>query len=254
MNLLDKLYGKNHITFAIVWIVAYVVLASMADDISLDLGTAKIVTVPVLAAMSVLLGAWVRHAKNEGLFAFTTPSVPAARLLFYVPAIIVAAKKVFFGFNPQAPAIECALWVASMVFVGYLEELIFRGFLFRAMDEENRTRAIIVTSITFGIGHIVNLFNASGQDLVMTLCQIAFAVSVGFMLVMMLLKSGSLWPCIIFHMVNNALSIFEDEAAQIALFGSEQAAMLVGVSAGCLIALAYALYLAKALPDVEPRS
>ena len=252
MNLLDKLYRKSRITFAIVWIVAYVVITSSADGISADLGTEKIFTVPVLAAMSMLLWLWVRHAQKKGLFALTAPSVPAARLLFYVPAFVVATKKVYFGFTPQASALECVLWVASMVFVGFLEELIFRGFLFRAMDEQNRTRAIIVTSITFGIGHIVNLFNASGQDLAMTLCQISFAVSVGFMLVMMLLKSGSLWPCIIFHMVNNALSVFEDETVEIALFGSEQAAMLVGVGAGCLIALAYTMYLARALPDVDP--
>ena len=66
MKLLDKLYEKNHLTFAIVWIVAYVMIASTADGISLDLGTAKLVSVPVLAALTVLLWAWIRHAKLEG--------------------------------------------------------------------------------------------------------------------------------------------------------------------------------------------
>ena len=68
MKLLDKLYEKSHLTFAIVWIVAYVVLASTADGISLDLGTEKLVTVPVLAALTALLWAWIRHAKLEGFF------------------------------------------------------------------------------------------------------------------------------------------------------------------------------------------
>ena len=34
MKLLDKLYEKSHMTFAIAWIVAYVLAASVADGIS----------------------------------------------------------------------------------------------------------------------------------------------------------------------------------------------------------------------------
>ena len=251
MKLLDKLYEKSHLTFAIVWIVAYVVIASTADGISLDLGTAKLVTVPVLAALTALLWAWIRHADLEGFFFLRKPLVPAARLLFYLPLAIIATKKVWLGMTLGATPLECALWVVDMVFVGIIEELIFRGLLFRAIEEDSRTQAIVISSITFGIGHIVNLFNASGMGLVMNIGQIVFAVGVGFMLVEVMLKSGSLWPCIIFHIVNNALSTFENEAAGIALFGTEAMAVAVAVGTGALIAIAYAVYLAKALPDAD---
>ena len=249
MKLLDKLYEKNHLTFAIVWIVAYVVIASTADGISLDLGTAKLVTVPVLAALTALLWAWIRHAKLEGFFFLRKPLVPAARLLFYLPLAIIATKKV--GMTLGATPLECALWVVSMCCVGIIEELIFRGLLFRAIEEDSRMQAIVISSITFGIGHIVNLFNASGMDLVLVIGQIVFAVGVGFMLVEVMLKSGSMWPCIIFHIVNNALSTFEDEAAGLALFGTEEMAGAVAVGTAALIAVAYAIYLAKSLPDAE---
>ena len=112
-------------------------------------------------------------------------------------------------------------------------------------------QAIVISSITFGIGHIVNLFNASGMDLVLVIGQIVFAVGVGFMLVEVMLKSGSMWPCIIFHIVNNALSTFEDEAVALALFGTEELAVAVAVGTGALIAVAYAIFLAKTLPDAE---
>ena len=124
MKLLDKLYEKNHLTFAIVWIVAYVVLASTADGISLDLGTEKLVTVPVLAALTALLWAWIRHAKLEGFFFLRKPLVPAARLLFYLPLVIIATKKVWLGIELGGTPVECALWVASMCCVGIIEELI----------------------------------------------------------------------------------------------------------------------------------
>ncbi len=72
---------------------------------------------------------------------------------------------------------DALLYVISMCCVGFLEEVIFRGLLFRAMEKENLKRAIIVSSLTFGLGHIVNLFNGSGKDLVSNMIQIVFAVS-----------------------------------------------------------------------------
>jgi membrane protease YdiL (CAAX protease family) len=249
-KLLDRFYEKSRIWFAVAWIVAYVLLASEADALSLDLGAQKMVTAPVLLAMSVVLWAWVRHSGLGEHFGLRAPSVSASRMLWYLPIAIIAVKKLFFGIAPDGTAAECLFWVISMCCVGYIEELIFRGFLFRAMDEDGRTSAVVVSSITFGMGHIVNSFNATGQDLMTSLVQVVFAVSVGFVLVLVLLKGGSLWPCVVFHMVNNALVIFENEAAQVALFGSEQMAMLVGPGVSLVLALGYSLYLLR-LPDAE---
>ncbi|WP_022766777.1 CPBP family intramembrane glutamic endopeptidase [Butyrivibrio sp. XPD2006] len=68
--------------------------------------------------------------------------------------------------------------------------------------------AIIVSAITFGLGHIVNLFNGSGKDLISSVTQIVFAVMVGFVLVIIFYYGKSLVPCILFHSVNNALKVF----------------------------------------------
>jgi hypothetical protein len=38
-----------------------------------------------------------------------------------------------------------------------IEEVIFRGFLFKALQKDKLSVAIIVSSVTFGFGHIVNL-------------------------------------------------------------------------------------------------
>ena len=58
--MLKKLYEKSEIWFAVAWIIAYVVLASTGDNISADLGIDKIVTLPVLIAMSAILYFFVR--------------------------------------------------------------------------------------------------------------------------------------------------------------------------------------------------
>ncbi|MBD5536303.1 MAG: CPBP family intramembrane metalloprotease [Lachnospiraceae bacterium] len=61
--------------------------------------------------------------------------------------------------------------------VGFIEEVIFRGFLFKALAENNVKSAVIISSVTFGLGHLVNLFNGSGMDLINNLCQICFAIN-----------------------------------------------------------------------------
>lgn len=249
-KLFDRLYHKDEVTHAVFWIVAYVVLASVADGISQDVGIVKLATAPILVVMSVALWAWVSHAGLREAYGLTAPRATAARMLWYFPLAILATKKLWFGVTMRGTALECALFVVSMCCAGFLEEVIFRGLLFRGMEKSNRTSAIVVSSLTFGMGHIVNAFNASGQTLTVTLAQIVFAVSVGFVLVFVLLKCGSIWPCVVFHAVNNALVIFEDEAAQVALFGSYNQALLVSLGSSLVVAALYVLYLMR-LPDAN---
>ena len=75
---------------------------------------------------------------------------------------------------------ETALFIVSMACVGVIEEVIFRGFLFKAMCKDNIKLAVFISSITFGMGHIVNLLN--GEALIPTILQICYATAIGFLL------------------------------------------------------------------------
>ena len=101
----------------------------------------------------------------------------------------------------------------AMILTGIVEELIFRGFLFKAMSKDGLISAIILTSLLFGMGHIVNLFNGNSNDLIATVCQLFYAVAIGFLLVSVLLVSRSIIPCMITHSLLNALSTFSNETA-----------------------------------------
>ena len=98
-----------------------------------------------------------------------------------------------------------------MLCVGFLEEVIFRGLLFKAIAKDNIKAAVVISSVTFGIGHIINLFNGSGMNLLNNLCQIVFAIAVGFLLVMIFYRGGSLLPCIIVHSAINTLCTFAND-------------------------------------------
>ena len=102
---------------------------------------------------------------------------------------------------------------------------------------------IILSSITFGIGHIVNLVNGSGTELLSNILQIIYATAVGFAFVMIYCKTKSLVPCILTHSVFNGLSAFANEAAM-----TPQRQIISGVLL-TVIAGGYALYLALAVKE-----
>ena len=55
MNVLKKLYDKSKIWFAIAWIIAYCVLMSVGDAISVSIGIDKSATLAIGILLSVVL-------------------------------------------------------------------------------------------------------------------------------------------------------------------------------------------------------
>ena len=211
--MLKRLYDQSKIGFAVAWIVAYCVLMSAADTLSAMLGTPKSVTLAVGLGLSAVL---LLFLYKNGLFCaygLCRPQGSARTMLYYIPVFVMLTVNLWNGAARNYGMVETVLYMLSMFCVGFLEEVIFRGLLFEAMREDNVKSAVIVSSVTFGIGHIINLFNGSGAELLPNLLQVLYATAVGFMFVMMYLKSDSLLICIAAHGIVNALSVFANEAA-----------------------------------------
>lgn len=241
---MTKLYKKSEITFAILWIVAYVVLSSLADQLSEMLGVTKSVTAALHIVMSLTLFFWIRNNGLGEKYGFCKPKVPAKRFLYYLPLVIIASTAFWGGVKLQYGFPGAPLFFISMCCVGFLEEVIFRGLLFRAMEKDNPRTAIIVSALTFGLGHIVNLFNGSGRDLTASLVQIVFAILVGFVLVLIFYHGKSLIPCILFHAANNALTVFAAEGSM-----SPQVNMILNLVLIVVVLGGYMLYLVKRFPE-----
>ena len=87
--------------------------------------------------------------------------------------------------------------------VGFMEEVIFRGLMFKALLKKwNRFIVVVFISFTFAIGHIVSMA-AIGQSGTDTVFQIINAFVVGFMFMEVILASGNLTICIIAHILYN---------------------------------------------------
>ena len=240
---MTKLYKKSEITFAVVWIVAYVVLSSIADNVSADLGVVKSITSVLHVAMMLILFFWIRKNGLMKKYGLCKPSVPAKNFLYYIPLAVIASVSLWTGIELRFTALETLCFVVSMCCVGFIEEVIFRGFLFRAMEKDKLKTAIIVSSLTFGLGHIVNLFNGSGRTPASSAVQIIFAVLVGFVLVTVFYRGGSLIPCIVFHSVNNAIGAFGAEGRL-----DPRTEMIVNLILIVVVLGGYLLYLYKIAP------
>lgn len=96
-----------------------------------------------------------------------------------------------------------------------------------------------------GIGHIINLFNGSGMDLVSNLCQIIFAIAVGFLLVTIFYRGGSLLPCILVHSAINTLGTFANDTNLTTEMHLLHLAVLI------VITIAYTLILTRTLLESQ---
>ena len=199
---MEKLFKKHETLFTILLIVIYVVTNSYVMQ---NFGISSYQSVIINTILSILLIVIVILLKRVKYYGITKPN-DSKQFLYFIPLFIISLFNLRRGIHINNTASEIIFHILTMINVGFLEEMIFRGFLFKMMEKDNVKSAIIVSSITFGIGHIVNLLN--GADLIPTLLQVCYAIAIGYMLVMIFYKSKSIIPCIIFHGVFNSLSIF----------------------------------------------
>ena len=203
--MLKKLFDRDQIWFAVLWIVVYVVGFGNADMISESIGVPKLLTVLLGLVLSVVLYGFVRRHGLSGYFGLCRGR-GGRRFLHFVPLVLISSVNFWNGLTMNCPPLETLLYIASMCFVGFLEELIFRGLLFKGMCQSNVKAAIIISSLTFGAGHIVNLL--MGAPLLDTLLQIVYAAAIGFCYTAVFHVGGSIVPCILSHIVVNATSVF----------------------------------------------
>ena len=245
-SFLSGMYEKNELTFSLVWIGAYCLFNSVANLVSEAVGIANSMTLLVNLALSAVAFLWIKSTGTMEKYGLCSGRYPASRFLWYIPLAVFVSHNLWGGMTLQNSFPEITLYILNMLCVGFLEEVIFRGFLFKALCKENVKTAILISSITFGAGHILNLFNGSGMDLVENLCQVVGAVICGFLFVILFHRGGSLIPCIVAHGLNNAVSIFARQEQS-----TGTGILLLGI---CLvIVVAYTLILLKTLPEKEEK-
>lgn len=232
---MKRLYEKSELGFSLLWIGVYVVLFSLADGLSESTGIPKLITALVGLMFTAGLLIWCFSQGLLKKYGLSKPEGKAGAYYYYLPIFVIASCNLWCGVTMNASVVETCLYIISMVCVGFIEEIIFRGFLFEALRKDSVNRAIIISGVTFGFGHIVNLLG--GAEPLPTLLQILYATAVGFAFTILFYKSKSLIVCIAAHSFVNSTSIF---AVKPSAAWDVVTALVITVVAG-----AYALLLLK---------
>lgn len=237
---MKKFYEKSEIWFAVFWIVLYTVsmtaLRNLGDDSPFMMAG--------LFVISALMLFFVIGNKLTAYYGLAGWAENSRAMLWFIPLWIIAGCNLLSGIKPGYPLPGLIFAVLSMAMVGVAEELIFRGFLFKAMLKNGSAlAAVIVSSVTFGLGHIVNLL--TGHELTETLWQLVFAVTVGFVFTMAFYKGGSLLPCILAHSLTDVFAVLGNDEAPLWLNITVHAVVIV-------VGIAYCLWLkGKKTPEVN---
>lgn len=221
---------NKELFYTIIYIIFYVISNSIVLN---NYGQISIQSLLVNTVITVTLVSTIISTKKTKYYGLTKVNKPK-KYLYFIPLLLLVLINFIGGVKINNTPKEIILFILTMLEVGFIEEILFRGFLFKTIEKDDQKTAIIITSLTFGIGHIVNLLN--GADFIPTLMQILYSVSVGYLFVKILIKTKSLWPCIITHSLLNALSIFSNQTTTV--FYISSILMLI-------ISISYSFYLNK---------
>lgn len=229
---MKKLYEKNELLFALLWIAIYCVVSI---PIRGTLGDESIVMLIGLAAVAAGIFAFIKKYHLDKKYGLTKWHSEVKDYLYLIPMLILTTGNLW-GVGIAYKGTAQIISAISMLFIGFIEELLFRGFLFRALLKRRTTPvAITISAVTFGIGHILNLF--AGQGGAESLLQIAFAISLGFLFTFAFYKSGSLVDCIIVH---GLIDVFSKLAAT-----ANDYYQYLYVAVTVVFSITYCLYLNK---------
>ena len=202
--------GEALLCFAVMLVSAYFVSGYLGLSIwSLPLGHAAFILGPpvvlaLLLTSEPLQTLLLRRARLTdillaGLLAVAiNPLVaelrPLVESLFPVPE---AVRVVLEQMMRKLPNLGIAVLILAIV-PAISEEVAFRGFILSGLRTEYRTwSSILISAFLFGFLHVLlSLFG-----------QLFNATILGLLLGLIAVRTGSLWPCVVFHATNNAIAI-----------------------------------------------
>ncbi|MBQ4633906.1 MAG: CPBP family intramembrane metalloprotease, partial [Bacilli bacterium] len=165
---MKKIFAKHETLFCMLLIALYIIINSLLIQNFGLLDYKSVIINTVFSIGLIILMMIFKRISYYGLIKVIAPK----KYLYFIPLILIISVNLWNGINVNNSTTEIIFYILNMINIGFIEEIIFRGFLFKMMAKDNVKSAIIVSSVTFGIGHIINLFNDAA--LVPTLLQVCY--------------------------------------------------------------------------------
>lgn len=171
--------------------------------ISLEMTLTRFLGGAAFLAMLVHLGYKVLNPIKRPFLRSLLISLPAFAIAvnnFPFHAVISGGARVTEG----APML--LLLLVECMMVGFFEEVAFRGVIFleilKKKPEDTRWAfiSIVLSSVIFGLVHLVNLLESSPSAVFL---QMGYSALIGAMCAVVLLKTANIWLCVVIHGLYN---------------------------------------------------
>jgi hypothetical protein len=124
---------------------------------------------------------------------------------WYIPLLALEILPiVLIGFESEVTVLQYIILLFFTTAVGFNEEIYFRGLILKLIREKGIKKAIIWSSVIFGILHLANSLN--GKNALYLILQVMFAFLVGIVLAEVVCITKSLWAVIIWHAVHDYIA------------------------------------------------
>ena len=243
---MTRLFEMNRMRHFYVWLAVFLLVNIIAVNIGINIGldAHTAVVIPLAILTIVLLTHLIRSCIAPRIGLGTPAQVPAARMWFYLPLWLLVAWPLSQGLRTDLTLMLLITIIGHFIAIGILEEVLFRGLLFRALlDEGKPVRAVIISTLTFGVGHAFSLL--IGQGVTDTVFQIINATAVGFIFTMIVYLTRSLHVVIAAHILYNIM-------ATVTVISEGYTLLFAGLTVA-LIYGAWLLFLAGVRPDSRRR-
>ncbi|QSX04649.1 CPBP family intramembrane metalloprotease [Sedimentibacter sp. zth1] len=125
-------------------------------------------------------------------------------IIIFIPLFILALLPLFAGINRNIGLIEIVYFIVYMILVAFVEETVFRGIVIRNFLHKGMNQAIFGSCILFTLPHIMNTLN--GKSLESTIIQVLYALVIGLILAILVIKTNNIILPICYHYINNVLA------------------------------------------------
>ncbi len=151
-------------------------------------------------------------------------------LLFYVPLLVVALSHFLCGFRQDIGIGYFAANLFLTLGIGMAEEIYFRSIICRMWLTRGKFKAVIISSVLFGLCHLLNIARGAGS--ISTLLQVCFAFVYGVILAEIFIMSRTLVPCIFLHAFHDLCVYMSGEASAKVniVLGAAQIVVLISYS------------------------
>ncbi|MGE7602107.1 CPBP family intramembrane glutamic endopeptidase [Peribacillus sp. NPDC097675] len=134
--------------------------------------------------------------------------------VLYAPLLFFLILLVVFNNGISVPSSSYLLFLSmGIIMNAFVEESVFRGLMIKILLPKGEIKAIIVSSLFFGFGHLAQAFQNPSFSVFI---QVFYALLVGLVLALLVVQTRSIIIPIIFHFLHNFLQYTGQNVSDVA--------------------------------------